>query len=725
MTPILPIRNQLARPPRTGVVICECGGKISRVLDTESLRLYINQLNEVFFTASEPYPCSRGGQERLRQAITDLRLERVVIAGCTPRLVEKLFQKAIRPAGLNQASLEVVDIREQCAWVHPAEPGQALEKAASLIECGVARMVNRAIDQNLEPRFHERVVKAALVVGSSLSGLATTQELARAGIRVTLVEPRNQLGKLPPWADELMRNLVRHQVETIGDHSQIIPLLNARLVELSGGPGNYQVVIAHSGQTERIAVGAILVAGEARPQALGVQRWFDRQRVKTQEEFEAELRAGVPLTNVVMIFSPAQAQDKPIGRLACLNGIRQAIQVRQVFPQAAVTILFRELPLGRENEAGQEIFKKARDLGVTFFRCGTRHPPVVNDQTIDLFDPLTDSTIQLPYERVVLAMPLAPEENATHLAAMLHLPQDNQGFLIEPRIRLRPGRFADDGIFVLGGSHQPVNLHEALFQAYLTSTRVIRFLSQETISSEASTAQVEPNLCTGCGECAQVCMAEAIHLEIRALPDISRSSVLSLSTIDPLRCTGCGNCAVACPVKAIVIPGWEDAAILEQISTALRPRSGLVETPDFTQPAPPILALACEWSAYAAADLAGARHLEYPASVRILRMNCSARFDPNHILWAFLNGARGVFLGACPLGECHYGSGNHFAQERTLALQQQLAEHGIDPGRLQLEMIAADDGPGFVKAIQRFAIHLASSTLASWEYVPITGGRHG
>ncbi len=129
---------------------------------------------------------------------------------------------------------------------------------------------------------------------------------------------------------------------------------------------------------------------------------------------------------------------------------------------------------------------------------------------------------------------------------------------------------------------------------------------------------------------------------------------------------------VVCPVKAISLPGWDNLEIPAQITLILKdpPNGG-----------PKILALACEWSAYAAADMAGARRIPYPLNARILRMNCSARFDPYHILWAFLNGADGVFLGACPPGECHYGSGNLCAQERVEKLKNGLAAQGIDPRR--------------------------------------------
>jgi heterodisulfide reductase subunit A len=284
----------------------------------------------------------------------------------------------------------------------------------------------------------------------------------------------------------------------------------------------------------------------------------------------------------------------------------------------------------------------------------------------------------------------------------LGVPQVEHGFMAEPRVRLRPGRYTDDGIYVVGGAHQPVDTAEVLFQAFMVSSRALHFLSQAAIAVSAPVAEIDASLCTGCGNCVQVCPVKAIRLE-------KREGVLSLSEVDGLRCIGCGNCAVACPVKAIALPGWGDPEILAQISAAWR-------APDAS--AVRVLALACEWSAYAAADMAGARQLPYPADVRIVRMNCSARFDPYHILWAFVNGADGVFLGACPPGECHYGTGNLYAKERVELLKQQLAERGIDPRRLRLELLPGDDGDKFAQTMTDFVTELKNGETA---FIPQTG----
>ena len=284
-------------------------------------------------------------------------------------------------------------------------------------------------------------------------------------------------------------------------------------------------------------------------------------------------------------------------------------------------------------------------------------------------------------------MPLVPQPDASVVAHMLGISQDRSGFFPEARYRLRPQNYAERGIYVCGAAHHPATWTEVEFQAISAAFKASCHLRASRVTSQAPVAVVDEDLCTGCGNCVETCVFGAISMH-------KKEGVLDLSHIDPLLCKGCGNCVVACPVKAISLPLNSDAQILAQIDAALAsaPQDDL----------PRILVFGCEWSSHAAAELAGANKLSYPAGVRLIRVGCSARFDPTHILWAFFSGADGVFLGACPPGDCHYVNGNHYAQERINTLRGLLAENGFDQRRLRLEWITPDDAQDFVGKITGF-----------------------
>lgn len=679
--------------PRVGIFVCECGGNIAEILDTEALRERSLTLPGVVYASSEAYPCSKDGRTRIQQAISEHHLERVLVAGCTPRLMKKLFEQAIQSVGLEGIYLDVRNIREHCAYVHSDEPVAAQEKAANLIEMGVERLtVIRP------PRIYSgRVIKSVMVIGSGLSGLTTAITVAEAGINVTLVEGAETLGGELQLLQDHAQELISEQVKVISHCSRIHAMTGAHISDVNGQPGDYQVCITQGDQSATIVVGTIVVATGAQCKNLDGEHWYDRNRVKTLIDFAAELDIAsspdgsqVP-QDIVMILYGEEAGGDRYPQLNSMASIHQAIRIKQIDPKTNVTILFRDLPLGGLGDQGMDDFYQAKELGVTFFRYQEAHPPIVGDETIEVHDMLTGDAVIIPFDQAILAMPLIPQEGVDTLAALLRLPQDEHGFIVEPRVRLQPGHYIDDGIYVLGEAYQPADTAQTLFQAYVTSARVQRFLDQETISIKAPIAEIDASLCTGCGNCTQVCPRAAIRLE-------KRDGILSLSDVNPLRCTGCGNCVVVCPAKAITMPEWNDAAILAQITTALKP-SSITSDPNGK---PRVVALTCEWSAYSSADMAGARRIPYSSNVRIIRMNCSARFDPNLILWAFLNGADGVFLGACHPGDCHYGTGNLYAAERVEVLKKQLAEHGFDPNRLHLGFLSGDDGVGFANAMREF-----------------------
>ena len=373
--------------PRIGVVICDCGDKIAGALDTEALCQQVGACPEVVFAARDGFPCSKDGQERLRKAIVDYNLDRVVIAGCTPRLVENLFRQSVEPTGLDPSFLDVIDIREHVAYVHPGDPA-ALSKAASLIESGVARLsLTRAAPAHLG-----RVINSALVVGSDLSALTLALALADGDHHVTLVEQSGVLGGSLLDLQESTHQLISEKSQAVLSNPMIDVLFDAHLLEVRGHPGEYEVRIQHGDQAASYPFGAIVVDNGAQLKSLGADHWLDRRRVKTQAEFHRELenaaQPGRTLEpeKIVMIFCAESTQLERCSRVCCTIGIRQAIHAKQLNPDASVTILFRELYLG---EAGEAEFMEARKLGITFFRYRLDQQPVIGERTVDVLDTLT------------------------------------------------------------------------------------------------------------------------------------------------------------------------------------------------------------------------------------------------------------------------------------------------------------------------------------------------
>lgn len=131
--------TNLQTEARIGVFICDCGGRISEVLDSATLQKHISQIDGVEYVCHEAYPCSKDGQMRMQKTIGEHSLDRILVAGCTPRLVERLFRENIKTSGLDPDFLHMVDIREQVAYVD-ADKTTAWKKAATLIEMGVARL---------------------------------------------------------------------------------------------------------------------------------------------------------------------------------------------------------------------------------------------------------------------------------------------------------------------------------------------------------------------------------------------------------------------------------------------------------------------------------------------------------------------------------------------------------------------------------------------------------
>jgi heterodisulfide reductase subunit A len=672
---------------KIGVFICDCGTEIAGFMDTGALVDRVRDLPHVTLVQRGLYNCSREGQKRIKQAIAEQGLNRVVVAGCTPRTHESLFRVVCEEAGLNGSLFEMANIREQCAWVHSNERERATAKALDLIRMAVAKAALLEAREKVEAE----VTPAALVIGAGTAGLTAALTLANGGFPVKLVERERELGGLVRKLHTLYPTMQRAEefisgrIQAVQSHPNIEVLTETQVLDIGGSAGNYHITVGSSGHGAAFNVGTVIVATGARPsQPDGLLR-YDGRKVITQFELEGKLKAGpVDAQNIVMVHGDGREEEQPYrSSVYCMTVLKNAILLKEIKPEAHITILFRDLQ--SFGEWCEDEIVKARQQGIPFIHFrGSK--PVVKDNVVEVHDLLSGADLSLPYDLVVLSTPLVASDGVSTLASMLHTPLDDHGFFPDVHIRLRPRSYIDPGIYICGSAHYPADTNESLFQAYSAASKALHHLSAGVVISEAPVAAVDERLCTGCGTCVETCAFLAISLQ-------KGEGVLSRAQVAPLLCKGCGNCVTACPSKAIALQADTDRQFLAQISAAL---AGAQDGK------PRILGLLCQWSGYAAADLAGARRLQYPSNARLIQGGCSARFDPHHILWAFLNGADGVFLGACEPGECHYVLGNQYAESRIKGLREMLTSAGFDARRLQLAWLKPDEPEDFVMAITTF-----------------------
>ena len=236
--------------PRIGVYVCNCGINIGGVVNVDEVVEYALELPNVAIARPHVYMCSDSGQGSIKDDIDEFKLNRVIVASCSPRMHEPTFRKVVEEKGLNKYVFEQANLREHVSWVHSKQPEEATEKAKDLVRMAVAK------SRLLEPLPQQMVdVKGeALVIGGGISGLSTAKNIADRGFKVHLIEKAPKLGgtmaqlyKVFPTFDD-PQELLNPLIEDVMRHPNIIPYLSSEIAAIEGYIGNYTAVI--QGQNE-------------------------------------------------------------------------------------------------------------------------------------------------------------------------------------------------------------------------------------------------------------------------------------------------------------------------------------------------------------------------------------------------------------------------------------------------------------------------------------------
>jgi heterodisulfide reductase subunit A2 len=230
---------------KVGVYICHCGGNISDVIDVKRVAEVIGGMPGVALSTDYIFMCSDPGQQKIKEAIQEGKINRVVVAACSPRLHEQTFRRALVSAGLNQYLLEQVNIREQASWVHKKDHEGATEKAIRLIRGAVEKVkITKPLDM-----IEITSLPSAVVVGAGLAGLRAASDLAQRGSTVYLIEKTPFTGGNTAKMDKLFpteedaREIVSKLNAEIEANQNVTLLTSAEVIDADGGIGNFKLKI--------------------------------------------------------------------------------------------------------------------------------------------------------------------------------------------------------------------------------------------------------------------------------------------------------------------------------------------------------------------------------------------------------------------------------------------------------------------------------------------------
>ena len=682
---------------RIGVFICHCGANIAGFLDVEEVEQYAKTLPNVVFVTRNLYTCAEDGISSIKNAIKEYNLNRVVVASCTPRTHEPLFRKACEDAGLNKYLFELANIRDQCSWVHMHDWERATQKAKDLVRMSVARV---AFLDPLEDTSIE-IHPSSLVIGAGISGMTAALSIANQGFEVILVEKEKEAGGMlrnlyklfPTGADP--RKIIERNLKQIQSNPKIKLLTGARLKSISGFIGNFNVTVEHGGKEDSFKVGTIIVATGAREMKPdGLYGYGQNPKVITQGELESMLLKGeLPQVKNVIMIQCAGSRGMRVSycsRICCMVAINNAITLKEKQPELDVSILHNDIEV--YGVIQENLYTKARKMGIRFRKFSPERPPVVNESEgrlkVTTYLDLLQMEAEYPADLVVLSAPLIQSEDASELSKMLRVPLGKDEFFFEAHTKLRPVDFATDGIYVCGTAQGPKNVSECVAQAHAAASHAVNPMRVKTVNAEAITSKVDQESCIGCGFCEWVCPFGAVRM-------ITDEQNRYVSSINPALCKGCGACASGCPTLAITTQHFTEDQTIAQIRAAFPEPSKAGE--DFE---PQIIAFTCNWCSYAGADYAGVARIQYPPNARIIRLMCSARIDPLYVLEAFRHNADGVLMSGCHIGDCHYITANLMTEKRYYALQEFISELGIEQERLRLAWVSAAEGEIFANTIK-------------------------
>jgi len=613
--------------PRIGVFVCHCGINIGGVVDVPAVVEYARTLPNVVYAERNLYTCSQDTQKRIQEKIKEHGLTRVVVASCTPRTHEPLFQETIREAGLNRYLFAMANIRDQCSWVHMREPEKATQKAKDLVRAAVAKA---ALLEPLE-RVPIQVDKSALVIGGGLAGMIAALDLADQGFKVYLVEACAELGGhlrgiYFTLSGEDVQAFLRDLTRRVESHPLIEVHTSSEVTEVAGYVGNFRsrVVDRSRGDGEAGAIrelvvghGVVIVATGAQEHRPAGFLYGEHPAVVTQSELEKALASGLrPVAREARWAGLEPARDRDLGPSrqgaaegtdlpgACRGGQGSVRESCCLGPRGrgAASVVMIQCVGSRDEERGycsrvccseavknairikeaapdaevyilyrdirtygkmEVYFEEARRRGVVFVRYPEGQMPVVSRP-----GPPLGSRLVVEVTDTLLDERLAIPADLVVLSAGI-VPNESNGRLAQ----MLKVPLDEDGFFLEAHVKlRPVDFAtEGVFLAGLAHAP--KTIDETIAQAHAAAARASALLARGAitteGIKSEVtktrCAGCGLCAEVCQYKAIEIDAVENVAEVNPALCKGCGLCAATCRCGAITLKGFTDEELLAEV----------------------------------------------------------------------------------------------------------------------------------------------------------------
>jgi len=380
---------------------------------------------------------------------------------------------------------------------------------------------------------------------------------------------------------------------------------------------------------------------------------------------------------VVMVQCAGSRDEKPEGKrycskICCMVALKHASFIKRYYPETEIIICYTDM---RTPGMYENYFRYAQSKGIKLIRG--RPGEIVKkgkNNLVRVEDTLRNEFLEIESDMVVLSEAMEPSEGTLKIAEILNVGLTEDLFIKEKHSKIKPVNTDVEGIYVCGTAQGPKDITDSVSQANAAASKVSEIMNGG-LEIDPLIAEVDYSQCNMCGECMDVCRYKAIYIYDEHV------------SVDPIACTGCGMCVSHCTQSALEIKGQTDSQIFAMISGMLKDKKDGEKR----------ILVFLDYIGYVAADNIGINRISYPESVRIIKITSINRLMIKHILYAFENGADGIFLGEYP-DDLIYQD----IQEKVHEFKAELIKNGIDPDRLIYYKVYAPYFRGLAAKFEEF-----------------------